>query len=466
MKKISLVLIGLLVLAAFASAHIGVITTKTGTQEYFGVAKTIQPAGISWVIGVNYKNGDYLTFTLPTGWTFGTPASGAYYLVTRSNTTGNYGADANANGLTEWSFFNGGPLQNSVTFRVTDVVNQLFNNATSWFLSTMGSFAIVGAGSGGTIPMIVPAGPDFTVAGKPYNITVDAIDGINNSVRFDGTPATGLIFTCYPEFTATLTAITETIDVLYGRMKFTGNKLIAGSAAGITVTQTARNYSTTLAANDLFRNTVIGDMTGVSYAQFYATTKTPATMTQAVVDVPGTTITAQSGVASPAYIVVNGTTTLLNRSFTDTLAFVPTGTWFGRTLLNAVPFQTWITNGTVFRSVFFATAIARGDYSAFRLANHSAVAADIWVEVWLDDGQKTTAAVKLPTSIPAMGKFSINGWDLAVQAGLLPDANMTDGSWRGRVIFTIWAPSDTTFGTEVYQVGGLGYTEITLEKVK
>jgi hypothetical protein len=474
MKKIFVGLTALLVLAAFVSAGtLAVVGPKTGTQEYFGIAKVVQPTGIKWVLGATYKDGDYLTFTLPGGLLFGTPSGGvqSYYLVSHTgNNTNPLRADVDTDGTPEWSYFLGGGGQATLTFRVTDIgLASIWTSATTWYLCTVsgsGGTLTSAAAITGAVPVLVPIGcPPGT-----YNLTVEAIDGISGigGTKFDGTPITALLFTVYQEFTATLTAITETIDVAFGRKAFvpTG-KIIAGSATGITVTKAAGyDYITTLAANDLFRNTVIGDMTGVSYAQFYATTMHPASMTQAVVNVPGTTITAQSGVASPAYIVVNGTTTLIDRSFTDTLAFVPTGTWFARILLNAVPFQTWSTNGTVFRSVFFASAIAAGNYSAFRIANHSAEAADIWVEVWLDDGQKTTSAVKLPTSIPANGKWSINGWDLAVQAGLLPDANMTDGSWRGRVIFTIWAPSPTTFGTEVYQVGGLGYTEITLEKIK
>lgn len=465
MKKISLLLIGLLVLVTFASSAsvLNVATPKSGSQEYFGVIKPIHPAGISWTIGVAYVAGDQLTFSVPSGWTFGTPAvGGAYFLVSRS-TNGTLYADEDGDGTPEWSFFAGGPTTASITFRVTDAIARPFTGLGSWFLCTLSTTAL----AGGSIPVNVPAG---VVPGSPavYKITATANAGIGGA-SFDA-PKSTTILSVYPEFSAVLNTMTATIDVLYQRMKFLGGVLRAGGD-NLTITQNPAvvDYKTTLGATDYFRNTVTGDMTGVSYAKFYATTKTPATTTTAVVNVPGgaAPFPGAFGVAGSAIMVVNGTTTLNNRSFTDTIDFVPaTTTWWGRNLLTAAPFQTWITNGTVFRSVFFATSIAAGNYSAFRLANHSTVAADVWADVWLDDGQKTTISVKVGT-IPALadgGRWSINGNALAVAAGLLPDANMTDGSWRGRVIFTVWSPADTTFGTELYQVGGLGYTEIALEK--
>ena len=62
------------------------------------------------------------------------------------------------------------------------------------------------------------------------------------------------------------------------------------------------------------------------------------------------------------------------------------------------------------------------------------------------------------------GHLSIRADQVAVNNGLAPATTMAaSGAWKGRVVFTIWSPAPTTFGTELLIMNG-GYTEISLEK--
>jgi hypothetical protein len=479
MKKLFSVLVGLLLITALASAvgltHLNIGTVKTGTQEYFGVPRVIAPEGITWGTGAVYKSGDYLKFyfTAGSGFTFKSTASTFYYLVGRSRGDNLLHADLDGNGTNEWGQVLGGGGQEYVTFRITDAYTPFMNPNTVWYLTTVSD----PAGVSGPINITTPVPPAASALGTAHKLNVDVIDGINNLVKFDGTPFSATFFTNYFEFVSTLTAVNSTIDVNLQRKGFTLAQIYhsgSGSANNILTTQDAtRDYWTNTAggvtATDYFTHTVTGDMTGISYAKFYATTKTPGT-SNVVVNVPATTATF--GTAGSAVIVVNGTTALNNRVLTDACAFNadPLGRGFyGRSLYGATTGWTWDTNGTVFRSVWFTTATLDGQYAAFRFANHAALGtpdAQVFAETWLDDGTHTDAAhLLIPIgTIPAQSWLSIRGDQVAVNNGLAPATTMAaSGAWKGRVVFTIWAPAPTTFGTELLIMNG-GYTEISLEK--
>jgi hypothetical protein len=476
MKKLFSVLVGLLLISALASAHLIVGTAKSGTQEYFGITRVIAPGGIYWKTGAVYKSGDYLKFyfTAGSGFTFKATNSTFYYLVGRSRGDNNLYADLNVNGTNEWGQVLGGGGQEYVTFRITDAYTPFMNPLTTWFLTTVTS---PGA-TPGLIYVSTPAPPAASATGTAHKLYVDVIDGINNLVLFDGTPASATFFTNWFEFVGTLTAVNSTIDVNLQRKGFTVAPVYRSGGNNIVTTQTAQDYSTATAggvtATDYFTHTVTGDMTGISYAKFYGTTKTPGA-SNVVVAVPGLPQGAGNltfPAAGSAVIVVNGTTALNNRVLTDAYAFVPASPgsgFYGRSLYGATTGWTWDTNGTVFRSVWMTTATLDGNYSAFRFANHAALGtpdAQVFAEIWLDDGTHTDAAhLLIPVGvIPAMGHLSIRADEAAVNNGLAPATTMAaSGAWKGRVVFTIWSPAPTTFGTELQIMGG-GYTEISLEK--
>ncbi|MGA2092684.1 MAG: hypothetical protein ABSH16_04665, partial [Sedimentisphaerales bacterium] len=376
-------------------------------------------------------------------------------------------------GTNEWGQVLGGAGAETMTFRITDAYTPFMNPGNTWFLTTVTAPGT----TPGLINVITPIPPAASAAGTAHKLNVDVIDGVNNLVVFDGTPTSTTFFTCFYEFTSTLTAVTSTIDVNLQRKGFTLAQIYhsgAGSANNIITQQDAtRDYWTGTAGGvtvtDYFTHTVTGDMTGISYAKFYATTKTPGA-SSVLVNVPATTATF--GTAGSAVIVVNGTTALNNRVLSDACAFLPDPIgrgFYGRSLYGATTGWTWDTNGTVFRSVWFTTATLDGQYSAFRFANHAALGtpdAQVFAEIWLDDGTHTDAAhLLIPVGvIPAQGHLSIRADEAATLNGLAPALTLAaSGAWKGRVVFTIWAPAPTTFGTELQIMNG-GYTEIDLEK--
>ena len=113
----------------------------------------------------------------------------------------------------------------------------------------------------------------------------------------------------------------------------------------------------------------------------------------------------------------------------------------------------------LFRS---STAISSGDYCGWRIANHSTVDADIWADIWLDDGTKTLVSQKVGTVLQGTST-SLRAYDMCVTAGLAPSMVASGQGYKGRVIFTVWAPPDNVFGTELFQTA-VGYSEIALEK--
>ena len=468
MKKFFSVLVGLLLVTVLASAHLTVGTPKTGTQEYFGVAtRLLAPDGISWFTGAVYKSGDYMKvyFTSGSGFTFNTTSTG-YYLVGRSRGDGNLHADLDINGTNEWGQIGGGGASAYVQFRITDAYAPFMNPLTSWFLTTN---ANPGA-TPGIISVKAPIAPTATALGSAHKLNVDVTDGFNGPT-FDGTPALATFFTNFFEFTSVITNSNSTIDVGLQRKGFTlGPTFYRSGGNTVTTTQTAKDYSTgllALLATDYFTHTASGDMTGISYAKFYATTKTPGTGS-VVVNVPATTAGIFGG-ANSAVLVVNGTSWLDNRTITDACAFAPASPgngFYGRALYGATTAWTWNTNGTVFRSVFFATAHTDGVYSVYRFANHALTGtpdAEVWADIWMDDGPATSTSVKVG-QIPAQGRLSLTAYNMCNTpgAGLSPSMTMS-GNWKGRVVFTVWAPNPTTFGTQLH-VSGTGYTEIALEK--
>ena len=467
MKKFFSVLVGLLLVTALASAHLYVTTAKTGTQEYFGVAtRLLAPDGIKWVTGAVYKSGDYLKFYFTSGSGFTFPATAAgYFLVGRSRGDGLLHADLDGNFTNEWGLIGGGGGSAYTQFRITDAYPAYMNPLTSWFLTTN---ANPGA-TPGIIYVKAPIAPTATALGSAHKLNIDVnADGISGPV-FDGTPASATFFTNYYEFTSVITNTNSRIDVALQRKGFEGLTYRSGGDKVDTTQDLSRDYDTGilgLLATDYFTHTVSGDMTGISYAKFYATTKTPGSGSVAV-NVPATTANIFAGLNS-AYLVVNGTTPLNNRTITDACAFAPASPgngYYGRSLYAATTAWTWDTNGTVFRSTFFTTATLDGVYSAFRLANHAATGtpdAQVWADVWLDDGTKTTTS-QLIGVIPAQGLLSLTGYAVAFNAGLAPSQTMSDAAWKGRVVFTVWSPVETTFGTQTTIMGG-GYTEISLEK--
>jgi hypothetical protein len=470
MKKFFSVLVGLLIITALASAHLYVVTPKTGTQEYFGVnTRLIGPEGIKWLSGAVYAANDQLKFyfTSGSGFKFGTPTSTFYYLVGRSRTDLQLHADLNGNLANEWGIFSGGAGYEYVTFRLNDAYAPFMNPGTSWFLTTV---ANPGA-SAGAIYAKAPIAPAATLAGTEHKLTVDVSSG---GTYFDNTPSDGVkFFTNYYEFVSSITKKSSKIDVALQRKGFdTAPIYQSGATDMVTTSRTGRDYSTALLgllATDYFKHSVSGNMTGVSYARFYGTTNHPASSSSCIVNVPGTSGSLFAPTGS-AYLVVTGTTTLDSRTVTDACEFAPNAAgngFYGRSLYAATDAWAWDTNGTVFRTAYFTTATYDGIYSAFRFVNNAAAGtadAQVFADVWLDNGTQTTTSVQIGV-IPAQGHLSLNGYRVAELAGLLPQATMAGGDgWKGRAQFTVWAPTETTFGVET-TIMTSGYSTVPLEKM-
>jgi hypothetical protein len=478
MKKLLTVLLGVVVVAGLLSAHVFVNAAKTGTYEFFGSAATkpILTGTIEWGIGVLYKAGDYLKFTLPTNWSFGTPGGSLqYYLVAKTSTGPVYTNDINGDGTVEWAFFSGGPTSNFLQFRVNQNLAPYFTSrATTFYIATVASSAALSG-----IPVNVKGAINYATADRGNKIQVDAIDNIAGT-NFDGTPLLASILDGYLEYAATFAPgafPNNTIEVATQRKQFQPAPYTKRAGGNfITVSKTARDYciALNLMATDYFTSTVTpqsgSDLAGISYGKFFATTKTPAGGTIIVPqpgNVPGAT-GVNFGTATSAMIVVDGTTPLSNRALNYGLVFAPAvaSNYMGVTLVSATKGFEWNTNGTVFRSVWFSTAISSGDLFGWRIANHSTVAADVWADVWLDDGQKTlTTAPIWCGNIAAGGIISIRAYDMCATAGsgIIPTMVATGQSYKGRVIFTVWAPPDQVFGTGLFQTA-VGYSEIALEK--
>jgi hypothetical protein len=470
MKKLIGISLGLLFVLSFANAATIKVTKKTGTQEYFGVAKNILPTGIGTTLGATYIANDTLTFSLPTGYVFKTAAA-KYFLVLRSSGDNKYYADFNTNGTVDWGYLSGEGL-NELKFRLVDAGAGKFTAGNQWFLCTaQGPFA-AWAGSNEPISIQVPAGPTASTAGTDYKISSSGQIGGTGSVFDTGTGVA--FFTAFYEYKGeVVSSVTSTIDVAQERKKFLPTGTSTSGAKNINITRpgAGSNYETgpSLTNTDYFKHTITGTpvgypMQGVKYVQCFSTSNNTPVGDIMTVNVPGKFLNdnAHWNVAGTNIIAVKGTEALWNRTDTVAIDLVPSSTFYGRSILAATPAWTWETNGTLFRTSWFATARNAGYVSSLRIANETTLEAKVYADVYLDDGQKTTASVMVGT-VPAKGMWAMDAYDLCVAAGLTPSADALGPSSKGKIFLTVWSVPADTFGHLIYTTP-LGTTQMPLEK--
>lgn len=470
MKKLIGTALGLLLVLSFVNASTVLVNTaKTGTQEFFGVAKNIKPTGIGIVLGATYIANDTLTFTLPSTYKFETPAA-KYFLVLTTTVTGVYDADADGNGTNDWGYLSGEGI-NELQFRLVDgATSANFTSGKRWFLATEAS-TVAWAGSNQAILIEVPAGPTATSTTKATDSKLSAKGQVGGVGSYFDIGSGVAFFSAYLEYeidSDDIAAAEDTIDVEQERKKFTPTGTVTSSGS-ITINQTNRDYYTAnkLTATDYFKHTITGapagnPMQGVKYVQCFGTSNNTPVGDVMTVNVPGNYLHAGAWGIGTNRIAVTGTIALSNRVNTVAIEFAPSSNFHARILRPATTAWTWSTNGTLFRTSWFATARNAGYISAIRLANNTTLDAKVYADVYLDDGQKTPESQYVGL-VPKNGMWAMDAYALCVAAGLTPDADALGPSSKGRIFLTVWSLPTETFGHLIYTTP-LGTTQMPLEK--
>jgi len=443
-------------------AQVEVLQPQTGAYEFFGTKKNIQPLGIGFALGVDYATADYLTFELTDSRFLFRNTGANYFLV--ANSGGTYLADPDGDGTNEWAFFTGGWGNNTVVFYLADGVSPFTAIGNTWYMCTADNVA-----DPNTSPMLieVPAMP----SPGAYKIKTSST---RTGQSFDpGTAET--YFTSAYQWDYTVTEVEDTIDVEQARKFFLTPAGDTDSVAVGSLTDAgAFDYDTNVAvmgeANPYWEFTVSGDMQGVEQVQILQlgilATNTPTNSTT-VVEVNGDDLALGANSMS---VIVTGDVGLNERALDFNLDFQGDqgpNDYANRNVLQADDVWTWVTNGTIFRSVWFTTARDGVNYTSFRIANLGDSDADVYAEVWMDDGNEVTTPVQVGTVPKDGGLFKITGYNLVDACGLTPVYTITGQGWKGRVRFTVWGPRKEIFGVGLNWVStasGIGYTRIPLEK--
>ncbi len=473
MRKLTGIFVGGALLLFFSSSlfsgTIAISGATSGTYEYFGAAKVIHPTGIQFQLGVQYQTNDILTFSLPSGFLFENDNT-VFKLIAKSLGKTTFYEDPDGEGVNDWAFISGGKGASSVTFRASDPNSTYFAALTTWFLASAET-ATPGSGS---MQIKVPALPASSDSGTEYEMGA-ASTLAGTGLPFD-TTADEVFFTSYYEYEIDpKTPGANTVDVEQAREYFTDGTGADTSDAFATITAQSATYATAPlvgGTTDYWKFTVTGDMQGVKELQVRqagnVTTNAPADANTAVVEVPGTKMGTTFPIMNTLTIQVVGDEGLNERSLSltgdfqgaDDAAQDFADRTFHPTQANA---WVWDTNGTVFRTAWFATAHNLPSYTSFRIVNDSGTPAEVYADIWFD-GQPTAPSATFQNvgTVPANDKLSLTAYDMCVAAGLTPSLD-TSGDWKGRCRLTVWAPRSTTYGVELHYTP-TGYTSIPLEK--
>jgi hypothetical protein len=476
MKKLKGILLGGLLLAfLFTTAYPGtiVVAKKEGAWEFFGAAKNIDIVGIGFHLGLQYVKNDDLKFTLPTGFSFQN-AAGNYFLVVRT-ASGGYTNDADNNGTPEFTHFTGGNGDVWVTFRVDDDANAFTNPCNTWYICSVNNPADPTVAS---MKIQVPANP----AVGDYAITTESKRATDGTV-FDADTTPPDFFEILNEFgtsKAPAGGRTDTIDVEQQRRNFlpAASGKVHSSLDNLDITQTAGlEYATgqMLTGGTTYWRFVVGgaagNMQGVQEVEVQKDGNGALTTFHPVGDSTTVDVTANNmGTAYPANnsvrIQVDGVSQLAQRTVDLTVDFLGDAiqNFRSRQIHNQNNTWTWTTNGTVFRAAFFTTATASGNYSAFRIVNNAAQAAEVYADVYMDGGTNSVASGTKIADIAATSKVSFTAWQMCSTLGIAGLSNVAGtGEWKGWCVITVWAPRLSTFGSLLH-LNGFGYTTIELGK--